>query len=249
MEDKDPAIYQKSLASGREIYREKHCGLDAWDDIKNFEYTLLSPIDAASFPGGTLRSLCVDVRCGTPVLEIRNRLRKRGLTDIKSFAFTTLAKYYLDLLTAGAEAECDRAEFIQSKYADNTFNIIALGEPLNNYNEPVTLLQRLYNFTKPGGLLLFKLRNTDDYRSLLRAAGLSGQSDPDIPACIPINDIAEILRLFGGKNIAISAEPHSLSQDDKARLTDILKRFDSLIAEEKRPRLGVKDYIFNVTKG
>jgi SAM-dependent methyltransferase len=250
MEDKDPAAFQASLESGRAVYREKYRGIDPWDDISNFEFQLLAPIDAMKLPdGGGLSALCVDVRCGTPVLEIRNRLRRRGFTDVESSAFTTQAKYFPDLQTTGADVRCDRIDFIQSHYADGAFDIVALGEPLNTYPEPITLLQRLYNFLKPGGLLLFKLRNTDDFRAFRRAAGLEGRSDGDLPAVVPVNEVARCLELFGGEEASISSECETLSEQETNRIYSRLKAVNPNAAEGDLARLLTRNYIFYVKKG
>jgi len=248
-EDKDPIAFQKSIESGRAVYREKYHGIDPWDDVNNYELILLDSLNDINLPDGTIRSLCVDVKCGTPILEIRNVLRRQGITDVESFAFTAQAKYYLDLKTTDAKVECDRIDYIQSKYADNTFDIIVLGEPLNTYNEPVTLLQRLYNFLKPGGILLFKLRNTDDYKTFLRTVGLITQSDPDMPACISPEDILNVLKLFGGKDILINIEPYNLSKDDVAYLTGRLNQISQSGIDEEIMRLCAENFAFKVVKG
>jgi GT2 family glycosyltransferase len=249
IEDKDPDAFQASIGSGRAIYREKYHGIDAWDDINNFEHTLLSPLDFVSFPVTGISALSVDVRCGTPVLEIRNRLRIRGRTDIESRAFTTQAKYFLDLQTTGADVNCDRIDFIQSHYADGAFDIVALGEPVNTYPAPITLLQQLYNFLKSSGLLLFKLRNTDDYRSFLRASGLSRVQDDDIPGVITPEDVAQCLELFGGQNIIISCKYDDLDEIDMQQLYELIRSINAGATQKDMERLFTRDYIFCVTKG
>jgi GT2 family glycosyltransferase len=249
MEDKNPATFQASLESGRAIYREKYHGIDPWDDINNYELKLLAPIDTWTMPRGEINALCVDVRCGTPVLEIRNHLRERGRTDVKSRAFTTQAKYFLDLQTTGAETECDRIDFIQSHYADETFDIVVLGEPLNCYPTPITLLQRLYNFLKRGGLLLFKLRNTNDFNALMRSAGLGGGNDDDYPAILSADEVSEVLKLFGGKNIDIESEQYNLSQNDFKTIENWLGKLNPGFNEQTLYKLTTRDYTFSVGKG
>jgi GT2 family glycosyltransferase len=249
MEDKDPAEFQASIESGRAIYREKYHGIDPWDDITNFELQLLQPIDSWDLPNGTVNALCVDVKCGTPVLEIRNRLRRRGKAGVKSWAFATHAKYYLDLQTTEAEVECDRIDFIQSHYADETFDIVVLGEPLNCYPTPITLLQRLYNFLKRGGLLLFKLRNTSDFNALMRSAGLGGNSDGDSPALISADEIREVVKLLGGRNISVGSEQYALSQQDFSTIKNWLGKVNPNCNERTLSNLTTRDYIFSILKG
>ena len=241
--------FRNDIENGRATYREKYHGIDPWDDINNYEFCMLNSLDNAVLPSGTISSLCVDVRCGAPVLEIRNRLRRRGFTDVKSSAFTTKAKYYLDLQTTGANVECDRIDFIQSKYANNSFDIVVLGQPINTYSEPIMLLQTLYNFLKPGGLLLFKLCNTDNYKAFLRSIGLHQQSSPDMMMNISTEDVTELLKLFGGKNVSIAEELYRKMDDDKVRLMDVLNRIDQSKADERALKLCVENYVFKVIKG
>jgi glycosyltransferase involved in cell wall biosynthesis len=248
MEAKDPAQSQASLESGRRIYREKYHGIDPWDDINNYELQLLAPLDNWTLPSSEITSLCVDVRCGTPVLEIRNRLRCRGRTDVKNWAFTTQAKYFLDLQTTDAKVECDRIDFIQSRYADETFDIVVLGEPLNTYPTPISLLQRLYNFTKPGGILTFKLRNTNDFNSLMRSTGLGGSNDGANPAVMTINEVGEALKLFGVENVNIGSEQYPLNPQDVNRIENWLDKINPNYNDQTLLKLLTRDYTFSAVK-
>jgi GT2 family glycosyltransferase len=249
MEDKNLMEYQQSLDSGRRVYKEKYHGIDAWDDILNFESTLLAPLDKAVFDAKTLSALVIDGRCGTPVLEIRNRLKHRGCyEEIESYAFTTQAKYYTDLQSVASDVRCDRIDFIQSHYADESFNIIMLGEPINTYNEPVTLLQKLYNFLKPGGVLLFKLRNVNGINAFLMSAGLGGDSDPDLPSQIFTDELTRCISMFGKCNIGVTIELRNISESDKNTIRNLLISLKGSMTQDDMHRLLCKNYLYNVRK-
>jgi len=248
-EDKDPVKHNQSLANGRVVFREKYHDIDAWDDILNFELTMLSQLKISHHHSGKMLSLAIDARCGTPVLEIRNKLRQQGISDIESYAFTTQAKYYLDLQTVADDVKCDRIDFIQTHYSENNFDIIALCEPLNIYPVPITLLQNLYGILKPNGTLLFKLRNTDNYNNFLRMAGFRSNDENDIPAVLHEQDICECLRLFGGQNINIIAEHENLNETFKNELFSILYSANPTSDNSNFMRLLTKNYVFKVTKG
>ena len=248
MEDKNPDEFQKNLEGGRAIYREKYHGIDAWDDILNFEFTFSELLKSVRLPSEKPHSLVIDGRCGTPVLEIRNALRRCGVRDVISYAFTTQAKYYHDLQTAADDVKCDRIDFIQSYYADNTFDIIALCEPINIYPRPVTMLQSLYNFLKPKGVLMFKLRNTDDFNAFLRSAGIGGISDGDLPAVLPVNEVQECLKLFGGQDMSITFEHEGLSDSNQKTLLNLLRSVKSNADKNDLARLITKNYVFRVIK-
>ena len=140
-------------------------------------------------------------------------------------------------------------DFIQRHYANGTFDIIACCEPINIYPTPITFLQRLYDFLKPGGVLLFKLRNTNDYNSLLRAAGLGGKTDMDMPASITPGEITEVLRIFGGNNINIQNETEPMQQNDQNELQKLLKTLKPNAGKPELTRLITKNFIFKVEKG
>ncbi len=241
MENKDPAAFQASLDIGRAIYRKKYHGIDPWDDIVNLELTLLAPLDSAHLPE-SVKVLAVDVRCGSPVLEIRNRLKRRGIAKVASYAFTTDAKYFLDLQTVGAEVVCDRIDFIQQYYANDIFDVVVIGEPINTYPMPIRLLQNLYGFLKPGGMLLFKVRNTDNYRAFLRSIGLEVASDPDLPAGTPLHEVLECLKFFGASECTVSTNMEDISGADQKFLFDKLTAANPNADQATLNRLCIRDY-------
>ena len=248
-EDKDLMAYRASLESGRRIYKEKYNGLDAWDDTNNFEEALLQPIDTIRFKNTNLSSLIIEPRLGTPIFEICNKLKGRDIDDVTTHAFITRAKYFTDLQYAADTVKCDRMDFIQSHYANSSFDIIACCEPINIYGAPITFLQRLYDFLKPGGILLFKLRNTNDYNSLLRAAGLGGKTDADMPSSITPEEIIEILKIFGGIGIKLMHEMEPMQQDHQKELLELLKTLKPHAGRSELTRSITKDFCFKVEKG
>ncbi len=161
---------ETSIKSGRANFQQKFRGLDAWDDIRNFEIPLISQIKKRD-TNETLHILGVDTRSGTPILEIKNKLKEYNLTQTQSQAFTTHAKYYADLQTICQTVNCDRIDFILEYYSPGTFDYIILGEPINTYPKPFQLGKQLYNLLKPRGTLLFNLRNTSGYNNALYSLG------------------------------------------------------------------------------
>lgn len=248
MGGKDPVVFQRSLAYGRTVYREKYHGIDPWDDFNNYEPTLLSPLDTVQLNPGDLSVLTVDVRCGTPMLEIRNRLRRRNRICCDSRAFTTQAKYYQDLQTVCNEVCCDRIDYIQSCYADNSFDIVVLGKAFNTYPAPTMLLQKLHHLLKPGGVLLLKLRNTDDFQAFLRAGGLGGQYDTEMPVALSWNDTAESLKQFGVQDISVVFEITPLPLSEQERLLSLLQSVKPDAKKTDLTRLTTNYYHFKVIK-
>ncbi len=167
LEDKDAVSFRASLDYGRAAFKEKYHGLDAWDDILNMEFGLLTKLETYAFPDGELRALVVDGRCGSPALEVRNHLKRRKLNDVKIYAFTTQAKYFAELQTVADDVKCDRIDFIEAHYDNGIFDVVALCEPVNVYPEPAELIPKIAQKLKPGGIVLYKLRNTSDGKEFL----------------------------------------------------------------------------------
>ena len=249
LEDKDPSVFHASIETGRNFFREKHNGIDAWDDINNYEAKLLAPIDNIELKNNDgLNVLTVEPRCGTPILEIRNRLSRRGFQKPTIYAFTTKAKYYSDLHYAADYVNCDRIDFIQSSYFSIKFDIIACCEPINHFPTPYKLLQRLYDHLKPEGLLLLKLRNIDGYNTFLRTSGLGGVYEPDMPTELTVNDLFERLKLLGGQDITASTEPYNINEADVKTLVKLLEKIKPEADTYDITRFITKDYIFKVMK-
>lgn len=243
MEDKDPVEFQRSLDYGRAVYREKYHGIDPWDDINNYEQMLLSPLDTLPLNSGDISVLAIDVHCGTPILEVRNRLRRRNRACSSQQAFTTQAKYYQDLQTICDAVCCDRIDCIESFYKTESFDIIVLGEPLNAYPTPIKLLQSLYGFLKPGGTLLFKLYNTYNFCAFLRG-GKDGQQS----AAVLPKEVAQCLVQLGGCDISVITEIERLNPSDSQQLFLLARRVKPDADDKELARLVTKYYHFKVIK-
>jgi glycosyltransferase involved in cell wall biosynthesis len=247
LEGKNPEDLQESLKIGKRIFSQKYHGIDAWSDINNFEYELLSPLSEVKLNTNPV-TLCVDVCCGNPVLEIRNRLRKCGIDNVSTIAFTTQAKYLFDLQTVASEVCCDKLDFIQEYYAPSTFDIIAVGEPINAYDKPISALQTLFGLLKSDGVLLFKVRNTDDYNAFLRMAGLGGVNDSDLPSCLSVNEVAECVKFLGGNDIKITSEYHSFDDNNQKLIMQLLQTANPNAAQNDLQYLMTRNVCFCVIK-
>ena len=227
MEDKDPKKYQNSLETGRKNYKEKYYGLDAWDDINNYELNLIGMLKNSDKSVKEPDILGIDVRCGTPILEIRNRLRKSGVFKSNATAYTTNAKYYQDLLfVTEGNVKCDRIEFIHEHFVMNGFDYIVIGEPVNTYSEPIKLIQKIIELAKPGAKILFKLRNVADVRMFLKTAGANQLADQDMPIYISPEDFINCLRAMGVNNIDIKPEYHNIDDGTLSELNKIVKNIN-----------------------
>lgn len=234
LEGKDPKEYQKSLEIGRQNFRDKFQGVDAWDDVNNFwmpDITTNIP-----HPKGSCKKqiLGVDVRCGTPILDVKNRLREFGVFDVALSAFTQLAKYVPDLnsICSGIVA-CDREEYLVRQFPSNYYDYIVVDCPLNRYHEPQQMLEDWFSLLKPEGLLIFPLLNTFSFREFLYCLGQTNLSNREFAYNIPLEILMATLKRFG-KIEFVHSRSANLSKQDKEYL---LAQFPIEIPQEMKKQL------------
>lgn len=248
-EDKDIAKYQRSLEAGRHAYKEKYYGQDAWDDILNFERGLICTLRPSAFHKGAVHCLCIDVKCGTPVLEIRNHFRRNSSHHkIVSHVFTTEAKYFAELQHLSHDAACDRMEFIQEHYLNSSMDMILLGEPLNTYHRPIALVQKLLGFLRKGGVLLLKIRNLEDYPSIVQGLKLGIFSDPALPSILPLSQFNACLEALEADSAQIFDEQWDFDASTAKEAYTMAKQMNPSKAEELYTQLMTKNYLYHIVK-
>lgn len=211
---------EQDCAIGRQNFLEKHY-LDGWDDICNFEKILTDMINPQKFSRKIIQALFIDVRCGTPILEIRNKFKtaKTG-HRVLSWAFTTHAKYYDDLLRQAENVVCDRIDFIGEHYREESMDLILLGEPLNYYNRPMVLLQELMLKLKKGGVLLLKRRNLNTYHVLLQNLKLGEVENEELYMTLSEKEFINCLKHSGVSSLNSTSELFNVSDE----MTDIIRK-------------------------
>jgi len=165
--------FNNSIESGKKDFRNKYFGLDAWADVNNYEPALIALIDPKEHnPNESLDVLGIDVLCGTPILEIKNKLRENFLFNTNLSAFTNDAKYWLDLKTiCSKNVVVDKIENFNSYFNNDKFDYMILGHPINSYANSFTLLENLLKRLKENGHLLVNLRNSFDFTALVKSLG------------------------------------------------------------------------------
>lgn len=239
-----------SLEQGRKNFSEKYHGLDAWSDIRNYETALASYIENPNKKEWIPNILGIDTRCGMPILDVRNKLRELGITKTITSAYTTKAKYYLDLQTISDDTNCDRIEFINDFYDRESFDYIIMGEPINTYDKPYLVLKRLYSLLKPNGTLLMKLRNTINQSNLLYSFGnFESKKTEELAYCISIESFHDYLLKLGAdvKSIVLLQEP---VMPDAIESLNVLHKYSNVTKNQEAAlaRLRTKDFLFCVRK-
>lgn len=248
LENKTSEAFNQSLESGRAIYLEKYHGIDAWNDINNFEFNLLSLFENAEMKSNDIKALTVDVKCGTPVLEIRNRLKQENITGVKSYAFTTDAKYYTDLQTVAHDTQCDRIEYIREHYAPGSFDLVLLGNPINTYVSPTSVLCSLMELLTHEGILLFKLHNINDVKALLNNIGMDEKREFNHIVNISVNEMNNMLVKLDCADMRLGCEKNAYSQADLKIIEDMLIRIKGNCSTDDVNRLTIRDYLYYIKK-
>jgi GT2 family glycosyltransferase len=213
--------YLKSLVSGCEIYKEKW-GIDPWDDL--LLYVLHFRRFSIPIECDNAVTLSIDPHMGRPVLIINNHMRSIGKRVEKSFAYTSVPKFYTDLLTCADEVKVGPIDNIRSEYRDKSFDIISLCEPLNTYPNPFKLLEDLCVLLKPEGYIIFHIENLFDTSALLRCFGISVE---ELPLKTAVNVTKEqcydCLEKFGLEKMSVCIDNHDTPKDVENLLNSIFE--------------------------
>ncbi len=178
MESKDPQEFQRSLENGRKNFKEKYFGIDAWDDVNNFVFPYIENKIDMPQDIENVDILGVDVKCGTPILDMKNAVKKYGIFNVGTSAFTTESKYDIDLRTiCNGDVICDRIEYLKEKFENRRFDYIIMGNSINSYRAPVKLIKNLYSLLNEGGQIFINLKNTYSIMSFASMMGYSVGSD------------------------------------------------------------------------
>ena len=197
--EKELVKLREDLKRGRADFQQKYRGIDAWDDVNNFIFHSLGnkikKVDTDS-----AKILGIDVKCGTPILDIKNVIRKYGIYDAELSAFTTDEKYVEDLRTiCNGIVACDREEFIPRRFLYAYYDYIIMDKPLNAYHEPMNVLMDAFMLLKPGGQLIFTLKNTNNAITLLKMLGYGIPSENEYYYNYPIDALMKDMQEMGNK--------------------------------------------------
>ncbi|MRS03236.1 glycosyltransferase family 2 protein, partial [bacterium] len=155
MTNDEVAAFNNSIESGRKDFQDKYYGIDAWSDVNNYEPALITLLNPKEYdPKESVDVLGVDVYCGTPILEVKNKLKENSVFSTNLSAFTTHAKYWIDLKSIGSRnVVVDKIENFNSCFNEEKFDIVILGKPINSYENPMDLLENLVKRLKSNGHL------------------------------------------------------------------------------------------------
>ena len=246
--NRDTVTLQKSLDSGREIFKEKYFGLDAWDDFINYEQVLIQNGKYNKRFTENPNILGIDVKTGIPLYEVKNKLRENKCAyESELYAFTTDAKYYFDLQNVcNGKVKCDRIEFITDHYPNDSFDYIVLGEYINKYANPFKLVETIINVLAPQGHALIKMKNTMDVRTLLSMAGFTQNFHQEVYTHLYIKDLMSFIETVAPVETRLITTDIALDDGTKKL---IQKGLAALSQDNKKTQnTYVEDYYIYITK-
>lgn len=242
--DKGKDIESIGLSRGDEFFTKKYYGIKSTDSM-NYEMNLLSLVDNEITEKRNCKILGIDTLCGTPILELKNKLRENGIVDTKLYAFSTEAKYWLDLNTICDDVKVDRIEYITEHY-ETKFDYIVLGMELNNYKDACKLLTDIIKMLKDNGSILIKIKNCNNAKSLLQSVNLFKDYEKQFTNNINIDILNQQLASAGYYIKDISGELIRFTNEEKEYIDNILSNMN--ISKEQAPNILIDTYLVKIKK-
>lgn len=219
--EKDPMELNKSIEQGRIDFRQKYHGIDAWDDVNNYIFYILGD-KIKKVNSENPKILGIDVKCGTPILDIKNMIRKYGIYDAEVSAFTRDEKYVEDLNTiCNGIVACGQEEFLTRKLLYEYYDYIVIDRPINAYHEPMSVLMDAFMLLNGGGQLFFSVKNTENILTLLAILGIRIKTNDEYCYNYTIDELARDLSNMNIKFSILGKEPvpeingHTIEQAKK----------------------------------
>ncbi len=136
---------ENTLTSGGALFRKKH-SVDAWGTGCCYDAQIMRMMDTAGIEGGAVNLLGIDCGFGDTVLQMCNQLRREG-REASIYHITTDAAYLPDLLPQSKEAVYIPREALPPALGECfpgvRFSCVCVGKELNDYPEPMRLLDGL----------------------------------------------------------------------------------------------------------
>ncbi|MCX6079909.1 MAG: glycosyltransferase family 2 protein [Chloroflexi bacterium] len=244
--------YRNAGNADRAEFNNKYYGLDSWNDGSNYETGMIALVNPQEHKEcKEMEILGIDVRCGTPILELKNKLREAQVFDARLSAFSTDPKYWLDLKTICTGAVIvDRIEFLNEHFTDERFDYIVLGKTINSYQNPFKLLQQLLKRLKSNGHLLLKLHNTFDILSLFKTLGANIQIEhSDDVYQLSIDELIDQIKNTGFIYKKITVENWPLEENNLQFLRNAIKTTGfNPNPDEVFARAVVQDFVIDIAR-
>lgn len=164
-------VEQSNADMGKNGFLRKFKGIEPWKDFLNFVFPYIKQVKIEDIKE-RYQILGIDVKCGTPILDVKNCYRRSGIDTGKLCitGYTQEVKYYTDLMTVADEVIHDDVHNIKSHLKEK-YDFIVLGNPINCYSKSLAVLDELADMLTDGGFFLFSLKNLYNVDTLFALLG------------------------------------------------------------------------------
>ena len=240
-----------SLNIGRQNFKDKYHGIDAWDDINNYCGWFKESIGKPNSHRPDI--LGIDVRCGTPILEIKNRLRELGVFDTKCFAVTQDARYYTDLQSICGDSNVICGEPLDALLSSEAkeFDYIIIDKDINTYEKPFDIIKAATKLLKKNGTMFAYLKNAYNLYFLLNSLGVNQIYLEDVYTPYTLELFNKKLQDLGLKLtivLGINGDYKYIDSDTMSALENIVKMASENNFKETWSRLNCERYAIKITK-
>lgn len=190
MDERNVKVEQGNTNVGKNGFLRKFKGIEPWRDFVNFVFPYIRSATIADTKE-QYRVLGIDVKCGTPILDVKNCYRRNGIDTEKLCItdYTQEVKYYTDLMTVADEVIHDDVHNMRSHLKEK-YDFIVLGNPINSYSKSLAVLDELADMLTDGGYFLFSLKNLYNIDTLFALLGDGRPQSGEIEA-IHYKDICD----------------------------------------------------------
>ena len=194
-------------------------------------------------------ALGIDVKCGSPLLELKNHLRSQGIFDVHLDAFVQESKYREDLCSiCNGAVVCDREEGLRLSFQKQYYDYVILGKSLNSYNEPWVMLEDSMERVKEGGYFIFSLENAFSYLEFFHILGRREIYRRDFVYPIPYEECQKQIKQYGA---LVSSKMHffTVGKDEEEIIRSVWEKTNGIQSDPMNfYHLMTKKYLFIVRK-
>lgn len=240
-----------SIEVGKKNFQDKYFGIDSWRDTCNFHPEYIRAIKKCD--ADRPKVLGIDVKCGTPLLEVKNRLRNFGVFESEVFTYTRKPEYYLDLQTVcGARnVICGKENEILETYTGQSFDYIVIGDCVNQYENPIRFVKNVASLLSEKGQLFLSLKNVYDFYAFVYMIGHFNVYKEEPANNYPIEVFIRKIMEQGLKICylqSVAYEGGTIPQGDINAITSVISSVANGKQAEIMNRLLSDRYAFEITK-
>lgn len=220
LEDKDPVEAIKLANSGRKIFQQRHHGIDSWNDTNDTISSILAKFNINRSNGNSISALGIDCKCGAMILDIKNFYRRNGIADMHTTALVNDIKYYHELQYVSEQVIWGTPDEMKEELA---YDFIAIGKPLNQYENPIQIIRKAYKITEENGYILFSLINSADYRQFLYCLGNSDFREKEMPKVLYSEEVTDCISQMGGEIQEVFRVYHQVGDEMKKDIENTIQ--------------------------